>query len=180
MAGRERPRGRARRWAWIGAASAGMAVAVSGCGGSGANAAAERAVQRDADLYGIQQLEVAFHKAMSKKDLDGFISLWAPNATFTVGSGQTSTGKQQIRQYFHTKSKLFQPGTSLVSATPAYKLRSTVNGDGDRGTMYFECNFLDVKTAKVVVSTAADVQLAKIDGRWLITEMVGGSATLSP
>ena len=54
----------------------------------------------------------------------------------------------------------------------------TVNGD--RGTLYFECHYIDSKTGEVAAITAADQQLARIDGRWLITDMVGASATLRP
>jgi hypothetical protein len=65
-----------------------------------------------------------------------------------------------------------------VSETPAYEFRITVNGD--RGTLYFECHYVDPKSRKVVRYTAADQQVARIDGRWLITNHVGASATLSP
>jgi hypothetical protein len=44
----------------------------------------------------------------------------------------------------------------------------------------FECHFIDVKTSKVVAVVGADMEVARIDGRWLITSMVGGSPTLSP
>ena len=71
---------------------------------------------------------------------------------------------------------MFQPTNHWVSDHPAYKLRITVNGD--RGTLHFECHYVDVKTKKVAVVTAADQEVARIDGRWLVTDMVGGSTTL--
>ena len=87
-------------------------------------------------------------------------------------------GKKQIRQYWLKKSKNFQPTNHWVSETLAYKVRITVNGD--RGTLYFECHYVDVKTGDLGPITAADMDVARIDGRWLITNMVGASARLSP
>jgi SnoaL-like domain len=104
------------------------------------------------------------------------MSLWAPNATFTFGPGKTAAGKKEIRDVWLTKSKAFKQ--KWISETPAYKIRITVNGD--RGTLYFECHYVDVKTHKVAVYTGADQEVARINGKWLITSMVGGSATLEP
>jgi len=134
-------------------------------------------LQRQADTYAIDQIEKSFHEAMSKKDIDQLMSVWAPNATFTFGPGQTATGKKQIREFW-LKSTAFKPETQWVSDHPAYKLRVTVSGD--RGTLHFECHFVDVTTGKVAAVTAADQDVARIDGRWLVTNMVGGTAELSP
>jgi hypothetical protein len=38
---------------------------------------------------------------------------------------------------------------------------------------------IDVKTHKAVVLSGADTQVARIDGRWLITSFVGATGTLS-
>ena len=134
--------------------------------------------REQADLYSIEQLEVKFHESMSKHDVDMMMSLWAPNATFTTGPGNTLTGKAEIRRHWQTKSSLFKPETNWVSDTTAYKIRSSVNGD--RGTIYFECHFVDPETLKVELVTAADQEVARIDGRWLITSMVGASSALTP
>ena len=37
-----------------------------------------------------------------------------------------------------------------------------------------------MKTNEVEEVTAGDLEVARIDGRWLITNMVGGTAELSP
>jgi ketosteroid isomerase-like protein len=105
------------------------------------------------------------------------MALWAPNATFTVKPGDTRAGKKEIRRFW-LDAPVFQPENHWVSETPAYKLRVTVNGD--RGTLYFECHYVDAKTGKVVAVTAADEQVARINGRWLITNNVGASPILSP
>jgi ketosteroid isomerase-like protein len=162
----------------IGAGLATVLVSLSACGGSNANSASEQAMQRQANLYAIDQIEVKFHEATSRHDIDLMMSLWAPNATFTVAPGQTLTGKEQIRRFWLSKSVAFQPENNWVSDTAAYKIRTTVNGD--RGTLYFECHYIDSKTQKLQAITAADQQVARINGRWLITDMVGASATLSP
>lgn len=157
-----------------GGALAALVVLLTGCGSN--ESSTNAAVIRDADLYSIDKIEKNFHKSMSTHDIELMMSLWAPNATFTVGPGQTATGKEQIRAYWLKKSKAFLPTTHWVSETPAYKIRATANGD--RGTLTFECHFIDVNSENVVVVTAADIEVAKIAGKWLITNMVGGSASL--
>ena len=152
-----------------------LTLALSACGGSDSNSASDEALQRDSDLYAISQIEKSFHESMSKKDIEEMMSLWAPNATFTYGPGQTATGTAQIRKTW-LGSPSFKPATHWISDHPAYKLEATVNGD--RGTLHFECHFIDVDTGKVAAVTGGDFDVARIDGRWLITRMVGSTAQL--
>jgi len=159
----------------IGCALGALIVAASACGGSGGTPASEKALQRQADIYEISQIEKSFHESMSKKDIEEMMSLWAPNATFTYGPGQTATGTAQIRKTW-LGSPSFKPATHWISDHPAYKLEATVNGD--RGTLHFECHFIDVDTGKVAAVTGGDFDVARIDGRWLITRMVGSTAEL--
>lgn len=158
-------------------AAVAFALVLSACGGSSATSRIESGLQRQADEYSISNIERAFHEAMTNKDMDRLMSLWAPNATLTVGSGQTATGKAQIRKAW-LKSTPFKPETRWLSDHPAYKLRVTINGD--RGTLHFECHFVDLRTHKVAAVTAADMDVARINGRWLVTKMVGGTAELIP
>jgi ketosteroid isomerase-like protein len=160
-----------------GAALAVAVVSFTGCGSSSADSTADRETRRQADLYAIDQIEKNFHKATSRKDIDLMMSLWAPSATFTTKPGQTLTGKKQIRDFW-LAAPAFQPDNHWISDTAAYKIRATVNGD--RGTIHFECHYIDSRTKKVGPITAADQQVARINGRWLILDMVGGSATLTP
>ena len=104
------------------------------------------------------------------------MTLWAPKATFTI-AGQTYKGKAAIRQVF-AKAGPFQPQNHWESDTPAYKIRITVNGE--RGTLYFECHYIDVDTQKVVAAVGADQDVRKINGRWLITKAIASSVTLKP
>ena len=161
----------------IAIATAVVAIAVAGCGSSGAGSAAEKDTKHMADLYEIGQLQSTFHKALAKKDIDLMMTIWAPNATITVGPGQTYAGTAKIRDHW-LNTKPFEPSVSLVSETPSYKMRATVNGD--KGTLFFECHLVDTKTHMADVVSGADTQVARIDGRWMITSFVGSTATLSP
>ena len=101
-----------RRTLVIAVALVAVAVAVligslAASGGSSASSASEQEMQRKADLWEIDQLEKNFHKATTKKDIDLMMSLFAPNATFTV-PGATAAGKRQIRQFWLTKGGVVQ------------------------------------------------------------------------
>ncbi len=152
--------------------------ALAASGGSSASSASEQELQRGADLWAIDKLEKDFHRATSRKDVDLMMSLWAPNATLTAGPGQTAAGKREIRRFWLTKAAVFKPENKWLSDTPAYKVRITVNGD--RGTLSFECHYIDLKTGQARSITRADQEVARINGRWLITSMVGGTAPLRP
>ena len=151
-----------------------LGVSVAACS-SGTDAAQQVALKQKSDRYQIEQIEVTWHKASSTKDVDLMMTLWAPNATATLG-GQTYTGKDQIREFFATKAGPFQPQNHWVSETPAYKIRVTV--DGDKGTLYFECHYVDVATRKVVAVVSADQDVARINGKWLITRLVSATPEL--
>jgi uncharacterized protein (TIGR02246 family) len=151
-----------------------LAGSVAACGSGGSSAALATNVQKQADLYAINQIEVKWHQAASTKDLDLMMSLWADNATFTTAS-QTYSGKDQIRQFF-TAAAPFKPENQWVSDTPAYKSRTTV--DGDKGTLYFQCDYIDVATKKVKITVSADQQVARINGAWVITSAVSATPSL--
>jgi ketosteroid isomerase-like protein len=153
-----------------------LVLSLAACSSSSAKSASEQAMQRQVDLFAIEQLQKNFHKATSRQNIDLFMSLWAPSAVFTVGSGRTFTGAGQIRRFF-LQAPQFQPENRWLSDTTAYKIRITVNGD--RGTLYFPCHYIDVKTRKVIAPAAADMEVARINGRWLITDVVASSPTLS-
>ena len=116
--------------------------------------------QKLANLYKIDQIEKTWHKAASRKNLNLMMSLWAPKATATIG-GKTYTGKTAIRGLF-AKSGPFQPQNHWESDTPAYKIRATVNGS--KGTLYFECDYIDIATTQVKFVVIADQTVARIDG----------------
>lgn len=153
-----------------------MALSLSACGGSDESSASQQ-TQEDADKYAIEQIESNWHKASSTKDVDLMMSLWAPDATFNNGS-DTLTGKAEIRRFFETTAGPFKPENHWLSDTPAYKIRVTVNGD--KGTLYFECHYVDTETQKVVNVVGADQNVQKINGKWLITSLAAATPTLTP
>ena len=70
-----------------GGALAALVLALSACGGSSSSSASEEELQRESDLYAISQIEKSFHEAITKKNIDEMMSLFAPNATATFGPG---------------------------------------------------------------------------------------------
>lgn len=157
------------------AASAVFVAAIGGCASSNGSAAPATDIQKQADLYAIDQIEVTWHKASSTKDVDLMMTLWADDATFTTAT-TTYTGKAAIRDFFATQAAPFKPENNWVSDTPEYKLRATV--DGDKGTLYFECDYVDIATKKVVVVVSADQQVARINGVWVIKAAISATPDL--
>ena len=147
----------------------------AGCGASATASATTARNQRIVDLYQIDQIEKAFHKAGSTHDVNLMMSLWAPGATFNV-AGSTYTGKAELRRFFAKQDVVFQPRNHWISDTPKYKIKISVYGD--RAPLYMECHFIDVKTRKVVLLVAVDHNLQKINGRWLIVDGAGSTAKL--
>ena len=76
------------------------------------------------------------------------------------------------------KAGPFQAQNHWESDTPAYKIRITV--DGNKGTLYFECHYIDVDTGKVATAVGADQELRKINGKWLIINLAASTVTLKP
>ncbi len=146
----------------------------AGCGGSSSTSADQQALQHQADINAIDQIEKTWHRAGTTKDVDLMMSVWAPDATFTVG-GEPYVGVAQIRKFFENSGP-FQAENHWVSDTPAYKIRITANGD--KGTLYFECHYIDTATGKLANIVAADQDVQKIDGKWLITTSSAAPTTL--
>jgi len=159
-------------------ALAGIVVALTaGCGGGSKASTTDATLQKEANLYEIDQIETKFHEALSKHNLNLMMSLFAPGAVFNIDQ-QALTGKAQIRHWFATDNHAFWPQNHWEADTPTYKMKTTVNGD--KGTLYFQCHFIDPKTAKVVNVVGVDHTVQKIDGKWLIVDSVASNPTLSP
>ena len=167
-----------RRTLWSGCALVFVAAALTGCGDSANSSTSDQAtVQKDAALYQIEQIEATWHKAASEHNVNLMMTLWAPGAVFNI-SGASYAGKAQIRKFFATKNKAFMPQHHWVSDTPSYKIRATVNGD--KGTLYFQCHYIDVRTGKVASVVGVDHDVQKINGKWLIVNSAGATASLNP
>jgi hypothetical protein len=157
-------------------AVAAFAWLLAGCGSSTDITAQMAALQKTADTYAISQIEVNWHRAASEKNVDLIVSLFANNGSLTVGP-TTYTGKAQLRDFFSTKAGSFKPENHWVSETPAYKIRVTV--DGNTGSLYFECHYVDIDTRVLKSVVAANDTVARINGHWLITKSLTGTAVLS-
>ncbi|PWU24868.1 MAG: hypothetical protein C5B48_04210 [Candidatus Rokuibacteriota bacterium] len=140
-----------------------------------ATSAKDASLQRLANLYEIDQIEVKFHRATSTHNLKLMMSLWASGAVFNIDE-QTLTGKAQIKNWFATESKAFMPGNHWESDTPTYK--DWIHLNGDQAKMYFECHYIDPATSKVVALAGVTHTLQKINGKWLITNSAGSYAKL--
>jgi ketosteroid isomerase-like protein len=152
-----------------------LSVVLAACSGSTAGSTGDQS-RRFQDMWEIDQIEKVFHEATTKHDIDMMVSLFAPNATMTIGTGETASGQEEIRSFWLENAASFEPENTWISDHPAYKLEITLNGD--RGTLHFECHYIDAKTNEVVSVTAADMDVARIGGAWLITNMIGGSTVL--
>jgi ketosteroid isomerase-like protein len=161
----------------IGGALGIVLISLAACTSASGSEATE-ALQQKADFWEIDQIERNFHEATTKKNIDQMMSLYAPSATLTAGPGLTAAGTDEIRRFWLEKSVAFAPETEWISDHPAYKVEITV--EGDLGTLHFECHYIGVKTERIALATSADFDVARIDGRWLITNMVAGSTTLTP
>ena len=133
-------------------------------------------LQKQADMYKIDQIEVTWHKAASIKDLDLMMTIWADSATLQIGT-LTYSGKDKIRNFWATAAP-FLKKNDWVDETPAYKAVITVSGN--TGTLYFECHFVDIPTKKLVLWVGTDLDVARINGRWVITSSRAVTPVLSP
>jgi hypothetical protein len=161
---------------WIVLPALAISFALAGCGSSSKSSAGEQQLQQQADYWQIDQIERTWHRAASTQNVDLMMSLWAQDATFNIGT-KTLNGASEIRSFFKTAGP-FLPGNHWVSDTPAYKVRITVSGD--KGTIYFECHYVDAKTQKVVATVGADQNVQKINGKWLITSAAAATPRLTP
>ena len=80
-----------------------LAIVLAACSGSEADSIDAEA-HRYQDMWEIGNIEKQFHQATSEKDIDMMLSLYAPNATFTVGGGETAVGIDEIREFWTKKS----------------------------------------------------------------------------
>jgi ketosteroid isomerase-like protein len=153
-----------------------FALALHAGGGTARASTSSAIAQQEADLYQIDQIEVKFHRATSQHDIELMMSIWAPGAVFNIDQ-QTLVGKSQIRHWFLTENKAFMPSHHWESDTPSYKIK--INLNGDKATMYFECHYIDPKTAKVVSWAGVTHTLQKIKDKWLIVDSASSNPTLS-
>jgi hypothetical protein len=115
------------------------------------------------DFMQLHNIEIAFHKAGSTRDLGLMLSLFADDAVLTA-KGKTYAGKDQIKSYWQAHPA-FEPQALWVGYTPAFRIRYNVQGD--QVHLYFECLWVDQAAGKIAAHTNSDDTLARINGRWL-------------
>ena len=93
----------------IGGVRRGHGRCLAACTSSSCDSETKQKLQQTADRWEIDQIEKNFHEATTKKDIDLMLSLWAPNATLTVGPGKTAAGMDEIRRFWLEKSAAFSP-----------------------------------------------------------------------
>ena len=143
----------------------------------GQEATADAELQTEADIYAdrpdredVAQGRVDARRRPDDDDLGARRHVHVGGETLVGQGGRSATSSHAAGP--------FQPQNHWVSDTPAYKIRTTVNGD--KGTLYFECHYVDVKTGKVASVVGADQDVQKIDGKWLITSSSPRRPTLGP
>lgn len=135
-----------------------------------------------ADILALRNVEIAFHTAGSvlpQKSLDLMMTLFAPDAVLidTAHGDKVYSGKDQVRAYWANVGAPFRPENHWVGYTPAMRIRAKVHGD--KGTLYFECLWMDVDKNSIGAHSFSDMELVRIHGRWLVkTVKVGKVAAL--
>jgi SnoaL-like domain len=125
---------------------------------------------------GIYQLQASFHRAATTKDLDLMMSLWDERATLTA-AGKTYSGKDEIRAFLATHPA-FNPANHWVALTRSPHFRITASGN--RGTLYFECYYVDVATKQVMLSLGATTKVVRVEGHWLFSDFNSAPVTIAP
>jgi hypothetical protein len=124
-----------------------------------------------ADILAIRNIEIVFHTAGSvlpTKDLELMMSLFADDAvlTDTAHDNKVYQGKAQVRTYWADVSGPFRPEHHWIGYTPAMRIKS--HADGNHGTLYFECLWMDVDTGAVGAHAFSDMVLAREHGGWIV------------
>ena len=144
----------------------------------GSASAADAAMQRQADLYQIDQIEAKFHKATSTHNLNLMMSLFAPGRRLQRRPADAHRARRRSGTGSPPRTRRSCPSNHWESDTPSYKIKTTVNGD--KGTLYFECHYIDPKTQEGGRVRRRRPHVQKINGKWLIVDSAASTATLSP
>jgi SnoaL-like domain len=124
-----------------------------------------------ADVLQLRNIEVTFHTAGSvlpNKDLDLMMSLYADDAvlTDTAHGNKIYQGKDQVLTYWRDVGAPFRPENHWIGYTPAFRMHT--RAEGDAGTLYFECLWIDTDRNVVGAHSFSDMTLARIHGLWLV------------
>src|SRR5919109_1851698 len=149
-----------------------LLATLAGCGGN--DSAAASGARNAADDYEITQMVAKWHEALSTKNLDLAMSLFADDAVLTA-AGTTYSGKDEIRKFLTAQTPL-KPEVHWTSLTHTPSIRHMITGN--RGTLYFECHFFDIGTRQLVNSTSGDTRVVRVGNQWLFSRFAAGNAIL--
>jgi hypothetical protein len=124
-----------------------------------------------ADVLAARNVEVTFHTAGSvlpEKSLDLMMSIYADDAvlTHTAHDNKVYTGKAELRRYWGDVSGPFRPEHHWIGYTPAMRMHAEI--DGDKGSLYFECLWMDMDNNAVGAHSFSDMTLARVYGHWVV------------
>ena len=130
-----------------------------------------------AEVLAVRNVEITFHTAGSvlpQKSLDMMMSLYAPDAVLvdTAHGNKVYTSKDQVRAYWANVGAPFQPQNHWIGYTPAMRIRAKVHGA--KATLYFECLWMDVDKNAIGAHSFSDMELTKVQGRWLVKHISVG------
>lgn len=161
---------------------AGMAVGVGGLAGSTllprrAQDPDQESLRAQADKSKIYELQAAFHLAKSTQDISLMMSLWAEDASLAIPGNPESpfVGLDQIRAFLLTTGSFVHLRLSLV---PSFKIQIDVHGD--EAFFYEECHDVGdfaLPSRAIAADSFLAGTLRKIEGKWLFSNMFGGSAS---
>ena len=152
-------------------------VALQIGGGAATASSNDATIQREADLYQIDQIEVKFHRATSHHDINLMMSLWAPGAVFNIDQADAH-GEG-------TDPALVPDQERRLHAEPSLGVGHAVLQDQGRPERRQGDDVLRVplhRSGDVEVVALAGVThtLQKVNGQWLITNSAGSTAVLQP
>ena len=129
------------------------------------------------DVLQLRNVEVVFHAAGSvlpNKDLDLMMTLYADDAvlTDTAHGNKVYRGKDAVRTYWRDVGAPFRPENHWIGYTPAFRMHA--HAQGDTGTLYFECLWMDVDRNAIGAHSFSDMTLARVQGRWLVKSIKVG------
>ena len=99
-----------------------ISVVLAACSGSGDRLVRAQA-RRFQDMWEIDQIEKDFHHATTAQDIEVMMSLYAPNATMTVGPGVTASGLDEIRRFWLEDAAPFKAENTLGLGPPRVQAR---------------------------------------------------------
>lgn len=125
----------------------------------------------------IYQLQAAFHLAKSNQDIDLMMSLWDPNGSLTIPGDPNSpyVGLDKLQAFLLSTGSFTHHRLSLV---PSFKIQIDVHGQ--EAFFYEECHDVqdfDLPTRFIAADTFLAGTLRKIEGKWVFSNMFGGSAS---